>query len=885
MEFQQKGLFVGLISFPYDIKGDKFFNKIITPLFNSHREYLKSCCGEFDLSNSLYKPHAYRMFGRFGLAVISLIDDFGFGARIFDSGHLDWDDDVKVEELENLCRFKSVVLLGTSDKEQQKYPFMKEKERFPFFGIIRLKVDNAFLRKSEDNPQETSGIYRIERIKQQIKGIMGQDSQGALESIVIDTYDDDEFAVLIFANSLSRISSCFREIRQLKASLASKDKYVFISCYSSYGYDKDFEFSSNKQEKFNTWNNAETEGSEWKVNFLIEPRPGYRDLLKPILQDNNLPFKKLEEKGYPCQYKETEGTCFHCQCEIKNIIEAEKLYKHIEYINRIKLSLSRKALNNVDDTGNNCTQIEKGGRNLISIDKSNKIRKLLIQAGVSKILRGKILALIDLFNDCAQKELHRSYLERLKSSILRLEEIINPYINEVGNLAQLEEFLSNEISSLEMAIYNGIHNNVHPNIDLEYNAGVQQFLISFNYAYNKVLEVIDPKAPSCYTCISGFPKVHSTRTHLMLNINHIIFPQLFCTTIWKEASNFRLEYEKQSEDNKDDELIKMKDLFVKFVNSESTYCKLRDCLHESLGILEDNSLYWNVYECIDKSLINYIVSDFYVFHFAFQRDFEKMWYFYWKSFLQTSTYNNGLELADRHSFIFTMLRLMTVGMCIATDNHEQNITKFISENRRIIFDYKVASLWTECYDPLLAFCENIKDILESYLVSSYCEACINELELTLADSYTNEEKKKLEDCFKQNNSEWDELASRTMIDYRKDAIDKLKDSFMEGKFNEKIVNEGRTDLIVCIISAYISAAYELSAIADNPLKSVPRREDDGEIDFDSMRSDGNTIWSEPVLSDPVGGMLFVDQKIRQKFFAMNTAFYRTLWHLSYTHKI
>ena len=873
MEFQQKGLFVGLISFPYDIKGDEFFNEIITPLFNSHREYLKSCCGEFDLSNSLYKPHAYRMFGRFGLAVISLIDDFGFGARIFNSGHLDWENDPeKQKRLENLNRFKSVVLIGTTDTGQQEYPFMWEENRFPFFGIIRLKVDNALLRKSEDNPQDSSGIYRIETIKEQIKEIMGKDSQGALESIVIDTYDDDEFAVLIFANSLSRISLCFRKIRQLKASLASKDKYVFISCYSSYGYDKDFKFSSENQNSFIDWHNADSEGSEWKVNFLIEPRPGYRKTLRQILNQGKLPFK------------ETEGTCFHCQYKIKDINKAKNLYDQSKYVNRIKLSLAREDRLNSDESASSsdCTRREATGRNLISMEDSDKIRKLLIRTGVSKILRGKILALIDLFNDCAQKELHRCYLERLKSSIMRLEEIIENY-DWAEDPTGLEECLSGEIASLETAIYNGIHNNVHPNIDLEYNAGVQQFLISFNYAYNKVLEIIEPKAASCYTCISESPKVYSTRTHLMLNINHIIFPQLFCTTIWKEASNFKLEYEKQSEVKKNSEWTEKKDIFVKFVKSESSYLRLKDCLHESSGMLENDSLYWDVHDHINRDLMNYLVSDYYVFHFAFQRDFEKMWYFYWKSFLQTSTYNAGPEFADRDRFTFTMLRLLTVGMCIADGNeNEASIMRFLKQNELTPFDHKVAPLWTECYGSLLGFCDKFKDILESYCFSFYCETCIAQLELTYGYNYRAPEKDELERVFKSNGSKWYNLVSRTMCDYRKDTIEKLKVSFMEGKFNEEIVKEGRTDLIVCIISAYISAAYELSARADSPLKSVPRREEDGEISFDLMRDNDDKNWSEPVLSDPVGGMLFVDNAIRQKFFAMNTAFYRTLWHLSYT---
>lgn len=874
MKFQQNGLFVGLISFPYDIEGNEFFKEIITPFFDSHRKYLEDCCGGSSLPVDLYKPHAYRMFGRFGLAVISLIDDFGFGARIFNSGHLDWENDPeKQKKLENLSRFKSIVLIGTSDKEQREYPFMRKENRFPFFGIIRLKVDNALLRKSKDNPKEYSGIYRIENIKKQIEEILYKDSEGVQESIVIDTYDDNEFAVLVFANSLSRISSCFREIRQLKNSLVSKDKYVFISCYSSYGYDKDFNFSAEKQVSFIDWDKGDDEGSEWKVNFLIEPRPGYRKTLRQILNQEKLPFK------------ETEGTCFHCQYEIRNIKEADYLYKYVEHVNRIKLSLAREDRINSDESteSSDCTQREATGRNLISMSDSDSIRKLLIKTGVSKILRGKILALIDFFNDCAQKELHRCYLEGLKSSIIRIEKIIKEYDYQVEDLAHLEEFLSNEITSLETAIYNGIHNNVHPNIDLEYNAGVQQFLISFNYAYNKVLKIIDSDADSCYTCICGSPKVHSTRTHLMLNINHIIFPQLFCTTIWKEASNFELEYEKQSEGNIDNKWTSMKDLFVKFVNSESTYLRLRDCLHESSGMLEDDSLYWDVHDLIDRNLMNYLVSDYYVFHFTFQRDFEKMWYFYWKSFLQTSTYNIGPEFADRYSFTFTMLRLMTLGMCIEAGNEgKDQITRFIKKNRLIPFDYKVASLWTECYDGLFAFCDKIKDILESYSFSSYCEMCIIELELRFAMCYSYQEKEELKKVFKKSDPKWYNLASKTMIKFREDTIEKLKDSFMKGEFNEEIVNGDRTDLIVCIISAYISAAYELSARADNPLKSVPRSEEDGEIDFDSMRGDGTTDWSEPVLSDPVGGMLFVDQAIRQKFFAMNTDFYRTLWHLSYT---
>ena len=66
MHYEEQGLFLGLISYPFSIDGKELYKKLQS-IFYSHKENLKKHSNESDpVDNQLYAPVAYRMFGTHG---------------------------------------------------------------------------------------------------------------------------------------------------------------------------------------------------------------------------------------------------------------------------------------------------------------------------------------------------------------------------------------------------------------------------------------------------------------------------------------------------------------------------------------------------------------------------------------------------------------------------------------------------------------------------------------------------------------------------------------------------------------------------------------------------------------------------------------------------
>ena len=207
--FESEGLFVGLVSYPFYVDGKDLFNDIFSRFFESHcNDYLKRLTSASDLDDNLYKPTAYRMLGKFGLAIVSLIDDYAFCSRIFNAGHI---------RVNGESKYKSVVIAGSSDSEENGHPYLLERakstfllkeNKFPFIAIIRLKIDYRLL--LEYGCKVTNELnYLVENYRNALLR-----DGCSFESFVVDCYDNDELLVVAFSNSLDTLYSFMSRVRE-----------------------------------------------------------------------------------------------------------------------------------------------------------------------------------------------------------------------------------------------------------------------------------------------------------------------------------------------------------------------------------------------------------------------------------------------------------------------------------------------------------------------------------------------------------------------------------------------------------------------------------------------------------------------------------------------
>ena len=222
MHYEEQGLFLGLISYPFSIDGKELYKKLQS-IFYSHKENLKKHSNESDpVDNQLYAPVAYRMFGTHGLAVLSLVDDYAFCSRIFNPNHIKLSKtDKSINNMKNM--FQSVVITGASETEDEAFSlrkkaedtFLRKDDMFPFIGIIRLKIDYRLL--------QNKGCETIRAIR---RWIMQEHRDSPihryisinkieLDYLIVDCFDNDELVVVAFSDKIGVLYEFLDRIRQM----------------------------------------------------------------------------------------------------------------------------------------------------------------------------------------------------------------------------------------------------------------------------------------------------------------------------------------------------------------------------------------------------------------------------------------------------------------------------------------------------------------------------------------------------------------------------------------------------------------------------------------------------------------------------------------------
>lgn len=919
MKYEEEGLFIGLISYPFFIDGGNIYRGIIKDFFQKqHREnYLERLSPKLDAE--LYNPVAYRMFGSHGLAVLALIDDYAFCSRIFNSGHIRIPSEAEGDNM-----FKSIALMGMSGpfEDSNKYllkqansTFLRSPEEgkklYPFIGIIRIKLEYSLL-KGRGCSLTTSIRNRIERLKdlvsQQIKK-SHEIVEVNLESIVVDAYDNDEMIVVAFSNSIYTLDSYLKEIRRISfAELDLKEvdkqdifiKHVCASCHMSYGYHVDFSFKVPNYNIFFSWDkqldSLENQKSAYSVNCLIETKPGHRNDFCNYL---NYSASYLFKDALAFDKTVTGGSIVHVRIPLEEIetlhkLAADNSLEFRKHVRRIKLTLNdnHQQPKDVEEQHNHNDGEEVS--NLLKADFIHKVKDKLTDLGISKIVRERLLSLLDLFNDCGRNKLHWAYFKQLKPAVLNIDTILADFQKNNESLHSIEYRLNEEISALETAFYNRMHNRMTPNMVLEYGGGIQQFLQAFGFAYREVVRILSPaEAEKNYTMVTGVSKESSLRTHAELNINHIIYPQLFCVTTWKEASNFtlRLLDDHRLINKRNEPTVRTVEAgfkkFRKFIQNKNAFNEIFCLMIEQTELMRSDSIYQMLKNIITPETIKYSLHDFIVYHFAFQRDFELMWRYYLKIFLQTpSVYHRRGEI-DKKAFLFVLLRLLLVAFRERDLSRKQSISAFLDGQRLVPFDSVLSEIWFESFEKIESAASNFCKNLQSFDYSNISDWLILYSEYQLI--HISEDNKSLTfyllEGFDPKRPPLESSAIlSTIIETRKAHVDSMVYQMENGTFDDSFYdrNLNSPDNTISLMNAFLIVIDHLDCMGDrrNILTyTVPRNYDNGEIDYEVLQE--LRPYSSNILADPIGGFIIPDHAIRKKFFAYRTLLYRTLWNMSF----
>ena len=476
--FEQEGLFLGLISYPFNRDGKSLYKDKLSAFFKKHKDGL----AKYDISgiaDSLYDPRAYRMFGSQGLAILALVDDYNFYNRHFNKNHIQTllnDDDLI---------FNSIVISGVTEvddsscsglMDKAKNTFLRKNDRYNYIGIIRLKINHELL-LGKDN-----GIKTIRAIKSYIDVLEKQckeKTQSNTDHIVVDCFDNDEITIISFSNDLLYLYNFLGEIRSITNNSINiecfdKDKnvvekHVVGSALLCIGYDINHEISKDDTIK------------SFTMNCLIESKAGHRDSLYAYLQSNK------EKFGISYVQKNITGGCniiatfllnnielLEEKCCNDNVIERDVrkmkvVLLDVDCENRIMCQIDT---NHADSNNNPKVQIKKG-----TIEKTKSIMKA---AGISKLVRERMMALYEVYNNSCHNLLQKFYLKELEPTMLSFSKMVADMKSRNERIRDMEDTLNIEIGNMENAIYDRLYLQKSNHYPLEYSGGIHQYLTSFD---------------------------------------------------------------------------------------------------------------------------------------------------------------------------------------------------------------------------------------------------------------------------------------------------------------------------------------------------------------------------------------------------------------------
>lgn len=900
MYFEDKGLFLSFISYPFFIDGRKLYNETLKDTFVEHKKKLLKFDPDGCSDRYLYDPRGYRMFGSHGLVVLSLVDDHMFSHRHFNKNHLqsllkevDKNDG---KQHEHIFNFKSEIVSGVTETEKEslenkaKDSFLRETDRFPFIGIIRMKIDQRLLRG------KGNGIETTRRIKKQIDTLANRFQEKhrcKAAHISIDCFNNDELITVAFSDNLRFLFDFLGEVRSIKnndvkqkyqeikdGKDTSYEKHMFGTTYISFGYNVDYpvfkkSFLSPPKRQLNSFT----------INCLFETKPGHCDMFFDYLRHNNV--LKVEKPG-----RNVTGGC-HIVASMKmsKIFELETMCQKDETFQRdvrnIKVSIQTPAnyvKSSLTDTRHwQFTPI----KDPIEEGYIQDTKSLMKRIGVSKMMRERLLALFELYNRAYHDLLQQLFLDELKPVLLDYYCMMEEMYQGGASIKEIEAAMNDQISYMESACYDRMHHHRHSASLLEYSSGIQQHLTAFDFAYKTIYKAFyaSSSEPKVYIAVTGAERAASERTLFMMNINDIVFPELFITAAWKEMANFAfnllLNYDGQiTKTPLGIEINSLLGNWNRFLISEESVNILKYNLSHSEMFHSSDKVFATALGLVSRELLEYFFKDFLIFHFAFQRDLEKTWYFLLKTLLQTTAvYQRFNEIYEKH-LIYMLLRLFMMAQLSKTGKPEDaekdaEIDRFVAQQASKPFDSVLAKTWIECFVKVKKVAENLFETLEAF--------DFKKANTTLV--FNNERNIGFEKEIFNSDLDSGEIV-KICLEERKNVVKKMEDQFKEGQL--VIADDSLADVeyVVGIFQAYMNCIYRLDQ-HEKPIRAVSRNKDDGCIsNILAIKDNEKSLLYDhmiSILSDATGGFFVPSAQTRKEYFRLRTTLYRSLWNYRFTH--
>lgn len=884
------GVLIGLASAPAALKEDEFFKEEIEQELSNHykaerNKYMLK--GENNSSDIFYTPIGYKSFGENSLMFFSLFDDFSYPNRVFhpfhgnreaENGYLNYD-------------YQLVVGLNTmleeggeSLKEQSlAHIFSHEMLRkYPFTCVTRFKVNGCFLCGN--------GLDYTELVKKRIHVLRQADD---MHAIVLNGLGGDELILINFADTISELSEFVYKCRNLQIKdlkmagheewyhtmlqhrlPVKEDKrydweeaHAFTSAYSLPGYaigcNEDTSYNMDK-EKFDILFSYSWDIKPGHINsFIVDFNSLLDDLRLPagdkIFQVGSsvwkysISLKKLDELGL---------NLFQIMNALRNFdLERNNLRKlhtsvSVSDVDADILKEVSKVIK-IEDHPNTRIFVEEYFYNS---DFLKKLRLDLDKSRISKVLKERIMKMYHNYNDCIQDPIFFVSFIELRHFLDSFSLVVANYANHKLNRdsKEVHEWMDNSVRDFEHAYLNRFHQSSRmrtlSDFNLEWNGGIQQLISSMDFTYKTFMSICGMKNLNKFMYVSGYERVHVTDHSYRINMQHITYPELFVSSIWKELFNFLLT-EGTKADSKDA-------LPLKSLCSEEFIFDLKNRVSLHYKFNKENVVHKTYLDLIDNEYIVSLIADSLSFHYGYIQDYDNFSYWYWRHLMQSSLYHELDGELNNKRFILFLGRVLFIYALSGKDGEDLRLKPF---------DPSLSEYWMLYFEDVYSVVQIFYETLEQKDFKRTMVGFSNKL---LNTSYPEVEQLMKERVEQDSATNVEEGIQRLIRDIRKMYIENFKADFTRNK-----LPLGRCDLPCNFIGSFLpSFLYYLRDLneldCDGNVSQMLQRNGDGKPDLAKEESD---CYSN-ILADPLGGTFCIHGEVQRKYFAARSVFYMTIFH-------
>jgi len=951
MHYSDLGLFIGLTTFPITKKIEDFYENEILDIFQTYKEDLDrhisntptSYKKEKRIVEICYRPAAYYIFGKFDLAIVSIIDDYEFCGKAFRPfNELQSKQSKKEGKQKKNSPFDYKIMAGVKasneDSKSNLTDFSKntflagakyglnDERRLPLISISNLKFSNILL-LSEG--YLTLNKFLLEYFNDKISEYCSKEGI-EINGEIIESFGATENSILLFSNSYESLTKLILGIREIKFEDVIKNEKHHLSNVNLFEYSDSifgFDFEILKYNISNFSENLDLSDSfhniklneKISLNTRWSIKPGYLKTFKKHLNkrfENHDLTKDIERfrvavgsgdiipntRDYltvdqalnllMLQYKIIESG------EVDEDFIIESRSSPILNIDPFEEESSRKILSDEDLYGRYKTNW------ILDETEINNIIVKLKELGVAKVIRNKVAKTISNYNNViSDKVLFIYFLDLtniLKFKILESLEGYKPNEVFVRNNILRSTFLH-----IENAYYNRFFqsatNKEVTDFNTEYFGAVHQTISAFNNAYKVYNTLFEGTNSSNVVVIGSYPRIESTKNFLRINYFHVFQPEIFAAICCHESCNFFFD---KSNIKKDIEPLygyEISHLFRKIglsyeqlgTSSKNHKYKNSDLVKTILSELK-KEVQFSRYEHLIKillkpksQLLKYFIKDIITLKAGYADDDQLFDLWHWTYVSQMSANYQDNENIREDKFLIFLVRMMFV---LTHDNANIKYQgKILAPNRS--FQY----LWSKYHN----FCHwFVKSILKIDLVFDFKQKAERfAKQISAFNSLSIEDQITYRDSIKKCRvGVSPSQANKNMNSLRKELEDKYDIIFGELKndLSKQIIEKLRSGSLYEFNNNQ-SDFFKTTSIFYSFLKFFDENIWEHKKPYQNevlLRKSGKpqtSIFSEDdtppkLLIDREGGLFCFCQGTRRQLFILRTAFIKTLWSLSLENK-